>query len=167
MSKFDLLGFELSKLNSCFLPYNHNWLSDYLMSFVAVTAEQLCFTFRSLQEASSRHLWPRWLRPWKTSTAQMKSVTRLQIQTPFQGQRRTHWPLHTGTSSIHHDMFTVLCWHVYYRCYCTQTNILHTNNANIDKFLLMFFWSRDIYLSFLYLCFCLRAPTYIRCMSAW
>lgn len=69
--------------------------SDWFNSWITV------FTCRSLREVSSHHLWPRWPRPWKTSTAQMKSVTRLPTQTPVLSRRRTLWPLHTGTSQYH------------------------------------------------------------------
>lgn len=115
------------------------WVKYFSTSWClsTVTAEKHFVTFRSLQEVSSRHLWPQWLHPWKPSMAQMKSATRLPIQTLFQGRHRTHWLSHTGTlhivmCSLFHVVKDLQSDHTIYTDYDSHfSHRLHTNNAKI------------------------------------
>lgn len=93
----------LNKLRVCLMRYHDYCLvNKYLNTLVLVgkwneLLNPFFCTCRSLQEGSSRHLWPRWPHQWKTSTALMKSVIPPPTRTPSQDQHRMHWHLHTGT----------------------------------------------------------------------
>lgn len=117
---------------------------------MALKAEKLCLPCRSLPEVSSPHLWPQWLRLWKTSMAQTRSVTRLPIQMLFLGRPRTPWLSHTGK---------------FYITMCLLSRVMFTTDFTVSSFCLhhqRYLSSVDIPL-FIHICFHLRAPRHVAC----
>lgn len=99
----------------------------------------------------------------------MKSVTRLPIQTPYQGRHRTHWPSHTGTS---HVVMCSLSRVLMFTVQMLQSDYIHShniksNNIKIDSLLGTFlcFSEAQNYITSLLLClsFRLRAPICVAC----